>query len=364
MNGLAARFGPRALHLLDPERAHRVTIRLLSDGLVPADPVPADPALSVRAFGLDFPNPLGMAAGFDKDAEVPDALLKLGFGFVEVGTVTPLAQPGNPRPRAFRLRRDHALINRFGFNSEGHAAAHRRLAARPASGIVGVNLGANKISHDRIDDYVRGIGTFADVASYFTINISSPNTPGLRDLQGAEALKELLARVATAREEAASTGRRVPLLVKVAPDLDELGIDTIARTVLDHGIDGLIVSNTTIARPNLREARLSGEAGGLSGKPLFHPSTVVLARFADRLEGKMPLVGVGGITSGATAFAKIAAGASLIQVYTGLVYDGALVGEILRHLGAEVRRRGLSSITEAVGCERDAWARGEGSVSA
>jgi len=354
---------PALLRRLDPERAHRLTIKALATGLAPAERVPQDAALAVSAFGLDFPNPLGMAAGFDKDAEVPGPLLKLGFGFVEIGTVTPLAQPGNPRPRIFRLPRDGALINRLGFNNGGHAAAHERLAARRFAGIVGVNLGANKVTHDRVDDYVRGVRAFADVASYFTINISSPNTPGLRDLQGAEALDELLARVLEARAEMAAHGRRVPLLVKVAPDLDDLGIDTIAQAAVKHGVDGLIVSNTTIARPPLKDARTAEETGGLSGQPLFVPSTIVLAKMAERIDGRMPLVGVGGVSSGETAFAKIAAGASLVQLYTGLVYEGGgLVGEILRHLGEEVRRRGMTSIAEAVGCDRDAWAKGEATV--
>lgn len=355
--------GPALLRRLDPERAHRLSIKALATGLVPADPAPRDPALAVDAFGLSFPNPLGMAAGFDKDAEVPGPLLKLGFGFVEIGTVTPLAQPGNPRPRVFRLRQDRALINRLGFNNGGHAAAHERLAARRFAGIVGVNLGANKVTHDRVDDYVRGIRAFADVADYFTINISSPNTPGLRDLQGAEALDELLARVLTARAEMAEIGRRVPLLVKVAPDLDDAGIDAIAAAALKHAVDGLIVSNTTIARPPLKDARTAEETGGLSGRPLFDPSTVVLAKVAERIDGRMPLIGVGGVSSGETAFAKIAAGASLVQLYTGLVYEGGpLVGRILRHLAAEVHRRGMSSIAEAVGCDRAAWAKGEATV--
>ncbi|MEW5424927.1 quinone-dependent dihydroorotate dehydrogenase [Amorphus sp. 3PC139-8] len=353
-------LGPALLRRLDPERAHRATIAALANGLAPAPALPHDAALAISAFGLDFPNPLGMAAGFDKDGEVPGPLLKLGFGFVEVGTITPLAQPGNPKPRVFRLPQDRAMINRLGFNNGGHAAAHARLVGRRFEGIVGVNLGANKVTHDRIDDYVRGVRTFADVADYFTVNISSPNTPGLRDLQGAAELDELMTRTLAARDEAAETGRRVPLLVKVAPDLDELGLDTIAAAALKHGIDGLIVSNTTIARPPLKDARTAQEAGGLSGRPLFEPSTVVLAKMANRIDGAMPLVGVGGVWSGETAFAKIAAGASLIQLYTGLVYEGGeLIPKILRHLGEEVRRRGLTSLDEAIGCERDAWARGE-----
>lgn len=356
---------PALLRRLDAERAHRLTITALATGLAPTETFPKDAALQVNAFGLSFPNPLGMAAGFDKDAEVPGPLLKLGFGFVEIGTVTPLAQPGNPKPRVFRLRADRALINRLGFNNGGHAAAHERLAARRFEGIVGVNLGANKVTHDRIDDYVRGIRTFADVADYFTINISSPNTPGLRDLQGAEALDELLTRVLAARGEMAAIGRRVPLLVKVAPDLDDAGIDAIAAAALTHAVDGLIVSNTTIARPPLTDARTARETGGLSGRPLFQPSTVVLAKVAERIDGRMPIIGVGGVCSGETAFAKIAAGASLVQLYTGLVYEGGgLVGKILRHLGEEVRRRGMTSIADAVGCDRAAWAKGEATVGA
>lgn len=356
-------IAPALLRRLDPERAHRATIAALKAGLAPAEAIPSDPALAVDAFGLRFPNPLGMAAGFDKDAEVAGPLLRLGFGFVEIGTLTPLAQPGNPRPRVFRLPGDRALINRLGFNNGGHAAAHARLAARRFDGIVGVNLGANKVTHDRVDDYIRGIRAFADVADYFTINISSPNTPGLRDLQGAEALDELLTRTLGARAEAAASGRRVPLLVKVAPDLDEAGIDAIAAAALSHGIDGLIVSNTTIARPLLKDARTAKETGGLSGRPLFEPSTVVLGKFAQRIDGKIPIVGVGGIWSGETAFSKIAAGASLIQLYTGLVYEGGgLIPKILHHLAAEVRRRGLTSIMDAVGSERDAWAKGEAAI--
>lgn len=358
MIGLGYRLArPALFSLTEPEAAHRMTIRALASGLVPPCGVPADPRLAVEALGLRFPNPLGMAAGFDKDAEVPDALLRLGFGFTEVGTLTPRAQEGNPRPRVFRLADDHALINRLGFNNGGHAGRGRLVARRGRGGIVGVNVGANKDSADRIADYVSGIETFADLASYFTINISSPNTPGLRGLQERGALEELLARVGTARDAAAERhGHRVPLLLKVAPDLDEAAVDDIAAVVTGSGLDGMIVSNTTLARPKLASAA-ARETGGLSGRPLFHRSTVMLARFRLRLGDSLPLIGVGGVDSGPAAFAKILAGASLVQLYTGLVFEGpALVGDILRHLGRELDRRRLPSIAAAVGLEAEAWA--------
>lgn len=348
---------PALFSLTEPEAAHRMTIRALASGLVPPCGVPADPRLAVDAFGVHFPNPLGMAAGFDKDAEVPDALLRLGFGFTEVGTLTPRAQEGNPKPRVFRLADDHALINRLGFNNGGHAGRARLVARQGRGGIVGVNVGANKDSADRVADYVAGIERFADLASYFTINVSSPNTPGLRGLQERDALEELLARVATARDAAAARhGRRVPLLLKVAPDLDDAAVDDIVAVVEASALDGLIVSNTTLARPKLASSG-AHETGGLSGRPLFRRSTVMLARFRLKLGDRMPLVGVGGVDSGPAAFAKILAGASLVQLYTGLVYEGpALVGDILRHLGRELDRRRLPSIASAVGLEADAWA--------
>jgi dihydroorotate dehydrogenase len=358
MIGLGYRLArPALFSLTEPEAAHRLTIRALASGVVPPCGVPADPRLVVDAFGLRFPNPLGMAAGFDKDAEVPDALLRLGFGFTEVGTLTPKAQEGNPKPRVFRLSDDHALINRLGFNNGGHAGRARLVARKGGGGIVGVNVGANKDSADRIADYVAGIETFADLASYFTINVSSPNTPGLRGLQERGALEDLLARVATARDAATERhGRRVPLLLKVAPDLDDAAVDDIVAVVTASALDGLIVSNTTLARPKLASVA-AGEAGGLSGRPLFRRSTVMLARFRLKLGERMPLVGVGGVDSGPAAFAKILAGASLVQLYTGLVYEGpALVGDILRHLGRELDRRRLPSIAAAVGLEAEAWA--------
>ena len=358
MTGGLAGLARAALFRIEPETAHRLAIRTLASGLVRPPARPADRRLAVTAFGLSFPNPLGMAAGFDKDAEVPDALLALGFGFTEVGTVTPLAQAGNPRPRVFRLVADHGVINRLGFNNAGHAAARARLVARRGrSGIVGVNIGANKDAGDRIADYVAGIETFATDASYFTLNVSSPNTPGLRGLQEGDQLVELLGRVTAARDAAARrTRRRLPLLLKVAPDLDDAAIETIAATAVSSGIDGLIVANTTLGRPPLADAR-RGEAGGLSGRPLFRRSTVVLARFHRALGGRLPLVGVGGVESGETAFAKVAAGASLIQLYTGFAYAGpAVVPAVLDGLAAALEQRRLPSLAAAVGCEAAAWA--------
>ena len=324
------------LRRLDAETAHHLTIRALS--LLPVNARPADdPALGQRLFGIDFPNPVGLAAGFDKDAEVPDAMLAQGFGFVEIGTVTPRPQPGNSRPRLFRLTADEAVINRFGFNNAGHAAMHARLVRRrERGGIVGVNLGANKDSSDRAADYAAGIAAFSELASYFTVNVSSPNTPGLRDLQARDALDDLLARVMEAR--AASPQAR-PVLLKIAPDLDAHALDDIVAVARTRGIDGMIVSNTTISRPDgLSASTRTAEAGGLSGPPLFELSTRVLAAAYQRVEGAFPLIGVGGIDSGAAALAKIRAGASLVQLYSALVFQGpALIGEIKRGLSAALK---------------------------
>jgi dihydroorotate dehydrogenase len=323
------------LRRLDPETAHRATIALLKLAPAPAPPK-SDPRLALRAFGLDFPNPLGVAAGFDKNAEVPDALLGLGFGFAEVGTLTPLPQPGNPRPRVFRLAEDRAVVNRYGFNNDGHARAHARLAARRARGIVGVNIGANKESADRVADYARGVEAFADVASYLAINVSSPNTAGLRDLQEKAALGDLLARVLEARERAA---QKRPVLLKIAPDVTLAQLDDIVRVARDRGVDGMIVSNTTVSRPETLRSPLAREAGGLSGAPLFDLSTRMLAETYLRVEGQFPLVGVGGVGGPETALAKIEAGASLVQLYSALVYEGpALVERILRGLVAALER--------------------------
>ena len=344
---------------LDPETAHGLTIRALATGLSPRCTRPLDPRLAVRTLGLDFPNPIGMAAGYDKNAEVPDALLGLGFGAVEIGTVTPLAQPGNPKPRMFRLVSDAGVINRLGFNNQGHAAVYTRLAARRGRpGIVGVNIGANKDSADRIADYVAGVKAFADVAAYFTVNVSSPNTPGLRDLQARDQLADLLARTLAARDEMAALGRpRVPVLLKIAPDMVDAGLADVAEVALAAKVDGLVVSNTTLARNGLGATPLAKETGGLSGRPLFHRSTVVLARIRRLVGPDLPIVGVGGIDSGETAWEKLRAGATLLQVYSGLVYEGpGLVGRILDHFAARLDREGLSSLAEVVGTGTEDWA--------
>ncbi|MET0877325.1 MAG: quinone-dependent dihydroorotate dehydrogenase [Tardiphaga sp.] len=341
------------LRLLDPEDAHRLAIRGLRM-LPPARPRPDDPKLAVRAFGLNFPNPIGIAAGFDKNAEVPDALLRLGFGFAEVGTVTPQPQAGNPRPRLFRLERDEAIINRFGFNNDGADAVLRRLAARAQNGgIVGVNVGANKDSVDRTEDYVRLIETFAPVASYFTVNVSSPNTPGLRNLQQAGALDDLLARVIDARERVRRNAGDSPVLLKIAPDLSLADLDDAVHIARSRKVDGMIVANTTIGRPpTLREENKLKEQGGLSGRPLFRLSTRMVAETYVRVEGAFPLIGAGGIDSGGAALTKIRAGASLIQLYSSLVYKGlGLVDSIKGDLVSTLLRTGRDSLSEIVGAD-------------
>ncbi len=343
------------LFALDPERAHRLAIRGLALNLHPRAAAP-DLRLCVRLLGLDFPSPVGMAAGFDKNAEAPDGLLRLGFGFVEVGSVTPLPQAGNPKPRMFRLASDRAIINRLGFNNGGIAAVRERLAARRGRpGIVGVNLGANRDSRDRVADYVAGIQAFSGLADYFTVNVSSPNTPGLRTLQDGPALADLLARVLAARDV---EGRNTPVLLKIAPDLEDTALAEIAATALRAGVDGIIVANTTLARDGVTDAARA-ETGGLSGRPLFRRSTVMLARLRRLVGRKMTLVGVGGVDSGEAAWAKIVAGADLVQVYTGMIFNGAgLAAAINRDLAGRVARAGMASIRDAVGLETEAWARG------
>jgi dihydroorotate dehydrogenase len=353
---LLERIGRQALFAFDPETAHGLSIAALKTGL-PLCPKPKpDARLKVHVAGLDFPNPLGMAAGYDKNAEVPDALLGLGFGFAEVGTVTPLPQPGNPKPRIFRLTADQAVINRLGFNNEGHTRAHQRLTARTGrGGIVGVNIGANKDSTDRIADYEAGVRRFADVASYLTVNISSPNTPGLRGMQERRALGELLARVMAARDEMAA--RQPPVFLKIAPDLVEAELADIAAEVLASKVEGVIVSNTTIARTGLHGSTHRDEAGGLSGRPLFARSTAVLARMRRLLGPDVALVGVGGVDSAEAAIEKIRAGADLVQLYTGMVFGGpALPGRIVAGLADFCEREKIASISQLRDSGVDRWA--------
>ena len=349
------------IHRLDAETAHRMTVAALA--VAPAlRPAADDPVLATQAFGLSFTNPVGLAAGFDKHAEAVDGALGLGFGFVEVGGVTPLPQPGNPRPRVFRLTEDEAVINRYGLNSEGMEAVAARLQARRGRrGIVGVNLGANKDSADRSADYAVLARRLAPVADFLTINISSPNTPGLRDLQAESALDDLIARALAARDEAAtSAGRATPMLLKIAPDLSLPELDGIVAVARKRGIDGMIVSNTTVARPATLRDMAKAETGGLSGKPLFLPSTRLLAETFLRVERQFPLVGVGGIDSTATAFAKIRAGADLVQFYSALVFHGpALAATIKAGLTAEARKTGVGRLSALVGRDAAAIARGE-----
>ena len=354
------------LRTLDPEDAHGLTLKMLKFAprlVIVAD----DKRLAVRAFALNFPNPVGMAAGFDKNAEVPDVLLRVGFGFVEVGTITPLPQAGNPRPRVFRLEADGGVINRLGFNSQGADVVLKRLAARAVTssissaarggawggGIVGINVGANKDTPDRVADYVRLIERFASVASYVAVNVSSPNTPGLRDLQQAAVLDDLLARVVDARERVAEHAGPTPVLLKIAPDLSLSDLDDIVGIARSRRVDGMIVSNTTLSRPkSLRETEMAKQAGGLSGRPLFPLATRMLAETYVRVEGVFPLIGAGGIDSGATAIAKFRAGASLVQLYSALVFRGlGLVGEIKSALIAALDRDRLDNLNDLVGTD-------------
>ncbi|MDB5684157.1 MAG: dihydroorotate dehydrogenase [Sphingomonas bacterium] len=330
---------------LDAERAHRLSIAALR--LSPPRAKAADPILACRVAGLELRSPVGLAAGFDKDAEVPDAMLGLGFGFVEIGTVTPLPQAGNPRPRLFRLAEDRAVINRMGFNNRGQAAARARLAARRGGGgVVGVNIGANKDAVDRTADYVTGVRAMAAVADYLTINISSPNTPGLRALQSRDALHALLSGAMAAR---GADGP--PLFLKVAPDLEPADIDDIAAVAIDTGIDGLIVANTTITRPPLRSAARD-ESGGLSGAPLRDLAAGRLRDFRAATGGALPLIAAGGIATAEEAYARIRSGASLIQLYSALVYEGpGLATRINAGLAALLRRDGFARVADAVGVD-------------
>jgi dihydroorotate dehydrogenase len=351
--GLFDRLARPLLHALDPEDAHGLAIRMLKLAPLPRA-ARDDPRVALRVFGLNFPNPVGIAAGFDKNAEVPDALLRVGFGFVEVGTITPLPQSGNPRPRLFRLDADAGVINRLGFNSQGSRAALARLAARAtAGGIVGINIGANKDASDRSADYVALIERFAPVASYVTINISSPNTPGLRDMQQAVVLDDLLSRVIDARERVTRHAGPTPVLLKIAPDLSLPDLDDVVGIARSRRVDGMIVGNTTVARPpGLRDLVTAKEAGGLSGAPLLALANRMLAETYVRVEGVFPLIGAGGIDSGKSALQKIRAGASLVQVYSGLVFRGlGLVAEIKNTLAAALERDRQSSLKEYIGAD-------------
>lgn len=337
----------RALHLLDPETAHRLTVRALALGLGPRAAGGDDPVLATEIFGRAVPNPIGLAAGFDKNAEVPDEMLAAGFGLVEVGSVTPLPQAGNARPRLFRLAEDGAVINRMGFNNQGlDAAAARLIRRRGRPGLVGVNIGANKDAADRVADYVAGFRRVAALAGYVVVNVSSPNTPGLRLLQQKDELARLLGALAAARPEVAA----VPLVLKIAPDLAPEDCADIATLALDHGLDGLIVSNTTLARPATLRSAHKGEAGGLSGRPLMAPSTALLAEMRRLTGGRLTLIGAGGVASGADAYAKIRAGAAAVQLYSALVYGGpGLVARIKAELAALLKADGYGSVEEAVG---------------
>lgn len=351
MIGLFDRFARPILRALDPEDAHRLALQGLK--LMPLRrSVPDDPRLAIRAFGLNFSNPVGVAPGFDKNGQVPGPLLRLGFGCVEVGTVTPRPQTGNTRPRIFRLDADEAVINRLGFNNEGEAVVLARLATRAKDGgIIGVNIGANRDSPDRVADYVRLIESFAPVADYITVNVSSPNTPGLRDLQQAKSLDDLLARVTEARDRVRDRAGPTPVLLKIAPDLTLSDLDDIVGVARYRRMDGMIVGNTTLSRPpSLQEREKSIEQGGLSGRPLLALSTRILAETYVRVEGAFPLIGAGGIDSGKAALSKIRAGASVVQLYTGLVFHGlGLVSEIKREIAKTIERGRHSHLADLVG---------------
>ncbi len=352
MLGLFDRLARPALRVLDPETAHSLVVQGMTLMPVPRAPVD-DSRLLVRAFGLSFPNPVGIAPGFDKHAEIPDVLLGLGFGFVEVGTITPLPQPGNPRPRIFRLEADQAVINRLGFNSQGAEAAAARLRRRTGRpGIVGINVGANKESPDRAADYIRMIETMAPFASYITVNVSSPNTPGLRDMQQRAVLDDLLARVIEVRDRLLDRFGVKPIVLKIAPDLALADLDDVVSVARARGADGMIVGNTTIRRSESLRDSAAHQTGGLSGRPLFALATRMLAETYIRVDGAFPLIGVGGIDSGQAAVAKIRAGATLLQLYSALVYRGlALVSDIKSELLTALDRSGSPDLSGLVGTD-------------
>ncbi|WP_264210070.1 quinone-dependent dihydroorotate dehydrogenase [Leisingera thetidis] len=349
---LTEKLALAAMHRIDPEAAHGLSVKALSMGLAPAPGPVTSARLKTTLAGIDLPNPVGLAAGYDKNAEALAPLAKSGFGFIEVGAATPRPQPGNPKPRLFRLTEDRAAINRFGFNNEGMEAIGDRLAQRPRDAVIGLNLGANKDSEDRAADFARVLAHCGAHLDFATVNVSSPNTEKLRDLQGKAALSALLAGVIETRD---GLSRRVPVFLKIAPDLDRAGIEDIAAVSIESGIDAVIATNTTLSRDGLQSVH-KGEAGGLSGAPLFEKSTRVLAQLSELLDGRVPLVGVGGISTAEQAYAKICAGASAVQFYTAMVYGGlSLAGDIARGLDELLAHDGFSSVAQAVGTKRKDW---------
>ncbi|MGJ8562489.1 MAG: quinone-dependent dihydroorotate dehydrogenase [Alphaproteobacteria bacterium] len=344
-----------AARTLPAETAHKTTVKALKVGLGPVAIKKSPPELATMVGGLSLPNPVGLAAGFDKDAEVPDAMLAAGFGFVECGTVTPQPQAGNPKPRLFRLTEDKAVINRMGFNNGGLIAFKQRLVRRqnrdnPQGGLVGANLGANKDSADRIGDYAEGLVALWGLADYFTINISSPNTPGLRDLQSHNAMDELLGRIQETRAKLTGDKPSAPIFLKVAPDLDFSEIERVTEQARMYGMNAIIVSNTTLDRPTSLKSAHKGETGGLSGAPLMKKSTGMLREFSAASNGRIDLIGVGGIASGADAYKKIRCGAKAVQLYSAMVFEGpGLVMDIQRDLLARLKADGFANISEAVG---------------
>ncbi len=349
---LTEKLALKALHQVDPELAHGLSIKALTSGLAPTPGPVISPRLRCEIAGIQLPNPIGLAAGFDKNAEALHPLSQAGFGFIEVGAATPRPQPGNPKPRLFRLSEDKAAINRFGFNNEGMEVIASRLAQRPKDAVIGLNLGANKDSDDRAADFARVLAHCGAHLDFATVNVSSPNTEKLRDLQGKAALSALLSGVIETRDGLA---KRVPVFLKIAPDLDRAGIEDIAAVALETGIDAVIATNTTLSREGLQSAHRD-EAGGLSGAPLFEKSTRVLAQLSELLDGKVPLVGVGGISDAKQAYAKICAGASAVQLYTAMVYGGLSLGaEIAQELDSLLARDGFDTVAAAVGSKRGDW---------
>ncbi|WP_455475908.1 quinone-dependent dihydroorotate dehydrogenase [Bartonella sp. B17] len=351
-------IGRSALFMLDPEHAHRLAIVGLKSGLSNYKRI-VDKRLCVTVAGLKFENFVGLAAGFDKNAEVADSIFHLGFGFTEVGTVTPRPQVGNPKPRLFRLREDEAIINRMGFNNDGHQIVYNRLSTCKRHGIIGVNIGANKDAIDKIDDYTIGIACFYDVADYFTVNISSPNTPGLRDLQARDSLRSLMNAISQARsEQKKKHGFSIPIFLKIAPDLSEKELDDVAEEIKLSDFDGLIVSNTTLSRQGLTDSTLNGEEGGLSGCPLFKRSTIVLAKMRQKLGKKIAIIGVGGVNNAQTTLEKIKAGADLVQLYSGMVYEGPdLVVTILKEILQFMQEDGVDTIKNYRDFRVEHWAK-------